>query len=167
MVDVGHAQGETDGSLRPNQLLAIGGLTHSLVSGKRARAIVDLCEQELLTPMGMRTLGPREPGYIGRYIGEEGGGPLERDSAYHNGTAWPWLMGPFAEAWVRVRGEKASAKREARERFVKPLVESVAEHGLGHIAEIADGDEPHTPRGCPFQAWSVGEVLRLDRLVLA
>ena len=166
VVDVGHTEGETDGSLRPNQLLAIGGLTHSLVSGKRARAIVDLCEQELLTPMGMRTLGPSEPGYIGRYIGESGGGPLERDSAYHNGTAWPWLMGPFAEAWVRVRSGKASAKREARERFVKPLVESVAEHGLGHIAEIADGDEPHTPRGCPFQAWSVGEVLRLDRLVL-
>lgn len=166
VVDVGHVDGETDDSLRPNQLLAIGGLSHSLIERKRARAIVDLCERELVTPMGLRTLGPNELGYIGRYIGEHSGGPLERDSAYHNGTAWPWLMGPFAEAWVRVRGGKASAKREARERYVRPLVESVAEHGLGHIAEIADGDEPHTPRGCPFQAWSVGEVLRLDRLVL-
>lgn len=167
VVDVDHADGETDDSLRPNQLLAVGGLTHSLVDGKRARAIVDICERELWTPMGMRTLGPGEPGYVGRYIDGESSGPLERDRAYHNGTVWPWLVGPFAEAWVRMRGGKAAVLAEARERFLRPLVESVGEHGLGHIAEIADGDAPHTPRGCPFQAWSVGEALRLDRLVLS
>jgi glycogen debranching enzyme len=148
--------------VRPNQLLAIGGLTHQLVTGRRARSIVDLCERELVTPMGLRTLAPGDEGYIGEYSG----GVLARDGAYHNGTAWPWLMGPFIEAWVRVRQGAGQAKREARERFLEPLLESTSSHGLGHIAEIADGDEPFTPRGCPFQAWSVGEALRLDRVVL-
>lgn len=163
VVDAGHVPDAVDGSLRPNQLLAVGGLTHQLVTGRHARAIVDLCEHELLTPMGLRTLAPGERGYVGRY----GGGVLERDGAYHNGTAWPWLLGPFVEAWVRVRQGTAKAKREARSRFLAPLLESTSSHGLGHIAEIADGDEPFTPRGCPFQAWSVGEALRLDRVVLA
>ncbi|HEX5855064.1 MAG TPA: amylo-alpha-1,6-glucosidase, partial [Thermoanaerobaculia bacterium] len=85
---------------------------------------------------------------------------------YHQGTAWPWLAGPFVEAWVRVRAGAAAARREARERFLAPLLAHMDEAGLGHISEIADGDPPHTPRGCPFQAWSVGEALRLDRVVL-
>lgn len=162
VVDIGHVSGTTDDRLRPNQLLAVGGLTHQLVTGKRARAIVDVCERELVTPMGMRTLSPDDPGYVGTY----GGGVLARDGAYHNGTAWPWLMGPFVEAWVRVRNSTKKAKNEARGRFLEPMVESVSSHGLGHIAEIADGDEPFSPRGCPFQAWSVAEALRLDRVVL-
>ncbi|VAX40970.1 glycogen debranching enzyme-related protein [hydrothermal vent metagenome] len=162
VVDVEHELGTADPSLRPNQVLAVGGLTHQLVTGKRARSIVDVCERELLTPMGLRTLGPKEEGYVGRYVG----GVLERDGAYHNGTAWPWLMGPFVEAWVRVRHGSRKAKREARQRFLEPMLASTATHGLGHIAEIADGDEPWTPRGCPFQAWSVAEALRLDRVVL-
>lgn len=163
VVDDGHRPGAVDTQLRPNQILAVGGLTNQLIVGKHARAIVDLCEAELLTPMGLRTLGPAEAGYVGAY----GGGVLERDSAYHNGTVWPWLMGPFAEAWVRVRHNTAKARHEARERFLRPLLESTTTHGLGHIAEIADGDEPFTPRGCPFQAWSVAEALRLDLVVLA
>ena len=80
---------------------------------------------------------------------------------------WPWLAGPFVEAWVRVRGGTSAAKREARARFFEPLLARMASAGLGHLPEIADGDAPHTPRGCPFQAWSVGEALRLDRVVLA
>lgn len=168
VVDADHRRGETDGRLRPNQLLAVGGLTHQLIRGTHARAIVDLCERELLTPMGLRTLAPGEPGYVPHYIGPGGAsGPVERDHAYHNGTVWPWLVGPFAEAWVRVRRGTQKSKREARERFLRPLLESTGRHGLGHIAEIADAEEPFTPRGCPFQAWSVGEALRLDRVVLS
>ena len=167
VVDVDHRPGTTDDRLRPNQLLAVGGLTHQLLTGAQARAVVDLCEQQLVTPMGLRTLAPGETGYAPRYIGPGGSGQLERDTAYHNGTAWPWLMGPFAEAWVRVRHNTHKARREARARFLQPLLDSTASHGLGHIAEIADAEEPFTARGCPFQAWSVGEALRLDRVVLA
>jgi glycogen debranching enzyme len=113
--------------------------------------------------MGLRTLAPDDPAYVPYYHG----GVQERDAAYHQGTAWPWLMGPFVEAWVRVRGATTAAKREARERFLAPLLPQLDDAGLGHISEIADGDPPFTPRGCPFQAWSVGEALRLDLVVLA
>jgi glycogen debranching enzyme len=91
----------------------------------------------------------------------------ERDGAYHQGTVWIWLMGAFVEAWVRVRGGTAKVRAEARERFLTPLQRHLSEAGLGHLSEVADGDAPHTPGGCPFQAWSVGEALRLDRVVLA
>jgi predicted glycogen debranching enzyme len=154
--------GGADPALRPNQILAVGGLSHTLLEPKQARAVVDACQNHLLTPMGLRTLAPDEPGYVGRYQG----GPAQRDRAYHNGTAWPWLLGPFVEAWVRVRGHSPKAVAEARRRFLQPLLDSAARHGLGHVAEIADGDPPHNPRGCPFQAWSLGEALRLNRLVL-
>ncbi|MCW5777501.1 MAG: glycogen debranching enzyme family protein [Phycisphaeraceae bacterium] len=163
VVDTDHAPGAVDSSLRPNQVFAVGGLRWSLLDAERAAQVVEVVERELWTPMGLRTLGPREPGYRGRFEG----GPLERDTAYHNGTAWPWLLGPFVEAWVRVRGGTPEAKREARERFVEPLVRNAEAGGLGHIAEVADGDAPHRPGGCPFQAWSVGEVLRVERVVLA
>ena len=106
---------------------------------------------------------PDDPDYHPHYVG----GPLERDGAYHQGTVWPFLQGAFVEAWVRVRGGGAAVIREARERFLAPLFAHLDEAGLGHVSEIADGDPPHTPRGCPFQAWSVGELLRLDRVVLA
>jgi glycogen debranching enzyme len=91
----------------------------------------------------------------------------ERDGSYHQGTVWPWLIGPFVEAWVRVRGGTNEVKREARGKFLAPILAHIEEAGLGHISEIADADAPHTPRGCPFQAWSVGEALRLDRVILA
>lgn len=163
VVDENHAAGSNDESLRPNQLLAVGGLPLVLLDRERARSVVDCVEQHLWTPMGPRSLDPRDPRYRGRYEG----GPLERDSAYHQGTVWPWMAGPFVEAWVRVRGCTNAARREARERFTAPLFAHLADAGLGHVSEIADGDAPHTPRGCPFQAWSVGELLRLDRAVLA
>jgi glycogen debranching enzyme len=120
-------------------------------------------EQRLWTPLGLRSLAPEEPGYALRYEG----GVRERDSVYHQGTVWPWLVGPFVEAWVRVHGEDDAAKGEARSRFLTQIMEHLNHAGLGHISEITDADSPHTPRGCPFQAWSLAEVLRLDRIVLA
>jgi len=159
VVDNGHRAGETDRACRPNQIFAIGGLPFPVLEGPRARQVVDLVEARLWTPLGLRSLAPGEPGYTPRYEG----GPLERDGAYHQGTVWPWLAGPFVEAWIRVRGSTPEAKAEARARFVAPLMAHLNEAGLGHVSEIADADAPHTPRGCPFQAWSVGELLRLMR----
>lgn len=163
IVDVDHQSGTTDAMFRPNQIFAVGGLPLALMSGAQARRIIDVVEERLWTPLGLRSLAPGELGYTPRYEG----GVWQRDSAYHQGTVWPWLIGPFVEAWVRVRGNTAKAKREARERFLAPLLTHLDEAGIGHISEIADGDTPHTPRGCPFQAWSVGEVLRLELSVLA
>jgi len=163
VVDDGHRPGAADATLRPNQILAVGGLPYALVDGVRARRIVDVVEAKLWTPLGLRSLAPEEPGYTPRYEG----GPAERDGAYHQGTAWAWLLGPFVEAWLRVRGNAAAARREARARFVAPLLVHLHEAGLGHVSEIADAEAPHTPRGCPFQAWSLGELLRLEREVLA
>ncbi|WP_447975074.1 amylo-alpha-1,6-glucosidase [Nitrospira sp. Kam-Ns4a] len=163
VVDAGHCPGALDARCRPNQIFAVGGLPFALLEGEPARRVVDLVEQRLWTPMGLRTLAPDEPGYRPRYEG----GVRERDEAYHQGTAWPWLLGPFVEAWVRVRGGTRKAKQEARTRFLAPLLAHLDEAGLGHLSEIADGDPPHRPRGCPFQAWSVSEALRLDRVVLA
>jgi predicted glycogen debranching enzyme len=162
VVDCDHVKGTFDERLRPNQIFAVGGLPFSLLEDARARRVVDAVEKRLWTPLGLRTLDPADPDYAGHYSG----GVAERDGAYHQGTAWPWLAGPFAEAWVRVRGGTVEARREARVKFLEPLLRLGNEAGLGHICEIADGDPPHTPRGCPFQAWSVGEALRLDRVVL-
>jgi len=141
----------------------VGGLPFAVLDGERARRVVDAVEARLLTPLGLRSLAADAAGYVAHYEG----GVRERDGAYHQGTVWPWLMGAFVEAWVRVRGATPEAKREARERFLTPLLQHLDDAGLGHLAEIADGDSPHTPRGCPFQAWSVGEALRLDQVVLA
>jgi glycogen debranching enzyme len=124
--------------------------------------MLDAVEAKLLTPLGLRSLAAGEPGYRRRYEG----GVVERDSAYHQGTVWPWLMGPFVEAWVRVRGNTAAAKKEARERFLEPLLAQMNKSGLGHLPELADSEEPFTQRGCPFQAWSLGEAVRLDQIVL-
>src|SRR5262249_7699243 len=146
-----------------NQILAVGGLPFPLLDGPAARQVVAAVEARLWTPVGLRSLAPGEPGYVRRYEG----GVRERDAAYHQGTVWPWLLGPFVEAWVRGRGGTVAAKAEARARFLAPLLAHLDTAGLGHIPEIADGDPPHTPRGCPFQAWSVGEALRLDLSVLA
>ena len=152
-----------DTSLRPNQILAIGGLPYPVLAVEQARSVVDAVERSLWTPKGLRTLSPEDSRYRGRYEG----GVEERDEAYHQGTVWPWLAGPFIEAWVRVRGATPETRREARARFLEPLLAAAGEAGLGHLPEIADGDAPHAPRGCPFQAWSVGEALRLDLDVLA
>lgn len=162
VVDVDHVRGTRDETLRPNQLLAIGGLPLALLGGRPARRVVDLVERELLTPMGLRSLGPRSPHFVAHYIG----GPSDRDASYHQGTVWPWLLGPFVEAWVRTHGNTTRARATARRRFLEPLSRHLASAGLSHVSEIADGSDPFTPRGCPFQAWSLGEYIRLDREVL-
>jgi len=163
VVDLNHEPGTVDPAFRPNQIFAVGGLPISLLAGDQARRVVEAVEARLLTPLGLRSLAPGQPAYIPRYQG----GVRERDGAYHQGTVWPWLIGPFVEGWVRVRGGTAEARREARSTFLVPLLQHLDEAGLGHISEIADADPPHTPRGCPFQAWSVGEALRLAAFVLA
>jgi glycogen debranching enzyme len=143
--------------------LAIGGLPLSLLPPDRCRQIVDLLAAELWTPLGLRSLGPRERGYSPRYAG----GVLERDSAYHQGTVWPWLGGPFIEAWVKSRGSTRAAQAEAHTRFLEPMLEHLLRAGVGHVSEVADAEPPHAPGGCPFQAWSVSELLRVERRVLA
>jgi predicted glycogen debranching enzyme len=135
VVDVDHIVGATDDRLRPNQVFACGGLPQRIVDGDRARSICTVIRQELQTHGGgLRTLGPREPGYVGRVDG-----PLrDRDLGYHQGTAWPWLLG----AWVDASKHPAA-------------------HDQQPSFEIADGDPPHIQRGCPFQAWTVGETIRM------
>jgi len=163
VVDVDHVAGTRDDTFRPNQILAVGGLPVLLLEGDRARRIVDAVEQQLLTPIGLRSLAPGEPGYAPLYEGDSSA----RDAVYHQGTVWPWLIGPFVEAWVRVRGSTSAARRDARARFFGPLLAHLQTAGLGHVSEIADAEAPFAPKGCPFQAWSLGEMLRLDRIVLA
>jgi predicted glycogen debranching enzyme len=157
VIDVEHVSGRTDASLRPNQLLALGGLSRVLVPDDRPRRALAAVEGALLTPVGLRSLAPDDARYAAHY----GGGPRDRDAAYHQGTVWPWLLGPFVDAWLALHGQTAPRQREAYERFVKPLLAHLDTAGIGHVSEVADGDVPHTPGGCPFQAWSVGELLRL------
>jgi predicted glycogen debranching enzyme len=163
VVDVDHVAGRVDPGFRPNQVFAVGGLGESLLDPARSEAVLDAIERRLLAPLGLRSLAPGEPGYAAHYQG----GPRERDEAYHQGTVWPWLLGPFVEAWLVRRGRTAEARDEARRRFVAPLLAHLEEAGLGHVSEIADAEPPHTPRGCPFQAWSVGELVRVQALLAA
>lgn len=163
VLDPDQQPGTADTSFRPNQIFAVGGLPLLLLDAAPARRVVEAVEARLWTPLGLRSLAPQEAGYVPRYEG----GVHERDAAYHQGTVWPWLLGPFVEAWVRVHNHTPAAIQEAHRRYLNPLLQHLDEAGLGHISEIADGDPPHTPRGCPFQAWSVGEALRLQSIVLA
>ncbi len=156
VVDVDHVRGRVDGSIRPNQILAAGGLPHAIIDGAIARAVVSVVERELVTPLGLRTLARSDPAYCPRY----NGGVPARDGAYHQGTVWPWLIGPFVDAWLNVNGDDEAHRAEARRRFLAALLDHLNVAGLGHVSEIADGDPPHTPRGCPFQAWSLGELIR-------
>jgi predicted glycogen debranching enzyme len=163
VIDCDHVPGALDRACRPNQIFAAGGLPFTLLSAERARSVVDAVERELWTPLGLRSLEPGDARYVPHYQG----GVRERDGAYHQGTVWPWLMGPFVEAWLKSRGSTQAAKVVARQRFLAPLHEHLARAGLGHISEIADAESPFTPRGCPFQAWSLAELIRLEQSVLA
>ena len=136
--------------LRPNQIFAVS-LPASPLSADRQRLVVDRCARQLLTSYGLRSLAPGEPGYQPRYLG----GPRERDGAYHQGTVWGWLLGPFALAYHRVHGD-----REAARAFLAPMAQHLAEYGLGSIAEVFDAEPPFSPGGCIAQAWSVAETLR-------
>ncbi|MCA9954968.1 MAG: glycogen debranching enzyme family protein [Anaerolineales bacterium] len=140
-----------DGSLRPNQLLAIS-LPHSPLTKEQQRSTVDACGRHLLTAHGLRSLSSDDKAYIGHY----GGDRHKRDGAYHQGTVWGWLIGPFVSAYLRVYGNKADAQS-----YLYPLLQhQIKAHAVGSISEIYDGDAPFTPRGCVAQAWSVAEVLR-------
>jgi predicted glycogen debranching enzyme len=143
-----------DSSIRPNQIFAVS-LPYPLLPPDKARRIVEVVEWELLTPYGLRTLSPRDRNYRGHYDGDQ----RNRDSAYHQGTVWPWLLGPFLTAYVRLHGSSADVRDRAG-RFLEPLRRHLWEAGLGQISEIFDGDSPHRPAGCIAQAWSVAELLR-------
>jgi predicted glycogen debranching enzyme len=145
----------TEDALRPNQLLAVS-LAHSLLSGVRARSLVDACAHSLYTSHGLRSLAPDEEGYTGHY----GGDQKTRDAAYHQGTVWAWLIGPFISAHLKVYQDPPLARS-----YLKPLFRNLFDHGLGSLSEIFDGAAPHAARGCFAQAWSVAEALRvLDEL---
>jgi glycogen debranching enzyme len=144
-----------DASFRPNQLFAVS-LFASPFDAVRARSIVDACASRLWTSLGLRTLAPDDPRYLGRCIG-----PQEaRDAAYHQGTVWPWLIGPFVRAHLRAYGDRDLART-----FVQPIVDALEVDAIGTLPEIADGDPPHAPRGCPAQAWSVAELLAVLELL--
>ena len=142
--------GSPEACLRPNQLLALS-LPEPLLGQDQAASVLRICGQRLLTRHGLRTLDPADPAYVGDY----GGDVQRRDLAYHQGTVWPWWLGPFARAHVRLHGDRAQALS-----FLEPMAHHLAAAGLGSISEIFDGDAPHTPRGCIAQAWSVAQVLQ-------
>jgi len=143
-----------DSSIRPNQIFAVS-LPYSMLSPERAQRVVERVQEHLLTPFGLRSLSPNDPQYRGHYTG----GARERDGAYHQGTVWPWLMGPFITAYMKVNQYSEAARTQAAA-WVEPLKNHLQDAGLGHISEIFEGDAPHRPCGCIAQAWSVAEVLR-------
>ena len=145
---------ERDGSIRPNQVIAAS-LPYSMLERNKAKRVVEVVERSLWTPVGLRTLAPEDPRYRPRCEG----GIWERDSAYHQGTVWPWLMGPFITAYVKSHGKTRASRQRAAE-WLGAFCAHLSEAGLGHISEICDGESPHTPRGCIAQAWSVAEILR-------
>jgi len=143
-----------DPTIRPNQIFAIS-LPHSMLSQERAVKVVEVVERDLLTAYGLRSLSPSDTRYRGRYEG----GVYERDSSYHQGPVWPWLMGPFITAYVKVKGRGRKAREHAAG-LLAGFHTHLKDAGIGQISEILDGDAPHTPRGCVAQAWSVAEILR-------
>jgi predicted glycogen debranching enzyme len=144
-----------DASLRPNQLYAVS-LVDELVPRDRAQRMLRLVEEQLLTPVGLRTLSPHDPRYCARYEG----GVVDRDRAYHQGTVWPFLLGAFVTAWTKAFGQTAAVRNKARG-FLAGLEAHLQEACLGHVSEIFDAEAPHLPRGCFAQAWSVAEPLRV------
>ena len=146
-----------DASLRPNAVIAAS-LQHSPFTRAERRLIVDVAGQELLTARGLRSLSPSDPRYRPLYLGDLDA----RDRAYHQGVVWGWLIGPYAEAHYRAYGQPNAALD-----LLRPMADHLLEAGLGSVSEIFDGDAPHAPRGCPWQAWSVAEVLRVYRLLRA
>ncbi len=153
LFDVIGDDGHPDASLRPNQIFAVS-LPFPVIEGEKAKLVVDAVAKHLLTPFGLRTLAPSSPEYRLRY---GPGDPTFRDGAYHQGTVWPWLLGAFADAHLQVHGDKA----KTRALLSSLLNDGLTEYGVGTLAEIFDGDAPYAPNGCPAQAWSVAEILRV------
>jgi predicted glycogen debranching enzyme len=159
--DIVLPEGRVDASLRPNQILAVSLPFAPPMNRARQRAVVDVVQYNLLTPFGLRTLEPADRSYRGRYEGPQ----RIRDAAYHQGTVWPWLIGPFVEAYLRVYDFSPSAKEQASG-FIEPLLQHLICSGcLGSVSEIFDGSDPQQPHGCHAQAWSVGELFRVYRLI--
>jgi len=148
-----------DASIRPNQVIAIS-LRHGLLETEQARAVLAVAERELMTAYGLRTLSPSDPNYRGRYEGDV----WSRDSAYHQGTVWPWLAGPYFAAKLKFSKDRTSDIQEAKD-WLQQFSSHFKEAGLGQVSEIFDGDGPHQARGCIAQAWSVSELLRLAKLI--
>jgi len=151
--------GQVDASLRPNQIFAVS-LPHCPLSPQQQVSVVRHVKDNLLTPLGLRTLSPHDSRYRRRY----GGSWESRDRAYHQGTVWAWLMGPFVEAYLKVEQYKPFAVAQARQ-WLDAFDVHMREAGLGQISEIFDGDAPHHPGGCIAQAWSVSEILRVKILI--
>ena len=148
--------GEADLSLRPNQLIAAS-LDFPLLDGAKGERVVDVVWKRLWGTYGLKTLPENDSRYSGRYLGDW----KHRDGAYHNGTVWAWLLGPFTTAFLRTKGHEESWRKFAYSNFLQPLFSrQLSLAGLGTISEIFDGDAPHLPRGCIAQAWSVAEPLR-------
>jgi predicted glycogen debranching enzyme len=146
--------GERDAAIRPNQIFAVS-LCHGMLDHERAAAVVATVERHLLTPYGLRTLAPSDPRYHGRYQGD----PWHRDSAYHQGTVWPWLIGPFVTAYLKINARSEEARNQAT-RWLAEFRHYIEDEGVGQIPEVFDGDAPHRAGGCVAQAWSVAELLR-------
>jgi predicted glycogen debranching enzyme len=147
--------GARDGSIRPNQIFAVS-LPHTMLALDRALRVVETVQRHLLTPFGLRTLSPSDPHYQGKY----GGDQRSRDGAYHQGTVWPWLLGPFLKAYIQVNGGSREARRQAAG-WMAELASYIGDEGVGQLPEVFDGDAPHRPGGCIAQAWSVAELLRV------
>jgi predicted glycogen debranching enzyme len=155
LFDVLGAEGADD-SLRPNQIFAVS-LDYTMLDKEKSAKIVDVVGRELVTPYGLRTLSENDPHFVGRCFGDR----KSRDTAYHNGTIWPWLLGPYVTAQMKVSDYSANARKQAMENLLLPLFTvGIHQRGLGTISEIYDGDSPNAPRGCIAQAWSVAEPLR-------
>jgi glycogen debranching enzyme len=153
LIDVIDEKGKPDTTLRPNQVFALS-LPFHLIEGEKAKAVMDIIRSKLYTAVGLRSLSPDEPGYKGHY----GGDAFTRDSAYHQGTVWSWLLGPYVEAGMKSGGESFRTEALAIiDRFCFHLNEGC----IGTVSEIFDGDAPHHPRGCVAQAWGVAEILRV------
>jgi len=143
--------------VRPNMVIAVS-LPYSMLDKSQMKKVLDVADKELVTPRGLRTLSPGNALYKGVYKGNQ----EERDNAYHQGTVWPWLYGPFCEGWLKVYGQQGVQKIK---RLIYGLEAVMSEHGISTISEIYDGDPPHAPQGAISQAWSVGEVLRIIDLL--
>lgn len=161
LYDVIREDGWKDGSVRPNQLLAIS-LPYKLVTREQAKSILTKVEAELLTPVGLRSLSPKDPAYKGNYGGgKDVANQFERDITYHQGTVWPWLLGPWVDARMKIHGNGEDNRRLVANQLATIRRHILGEAGLGTISEIFDGNQPHSARGCIAQAWSVAELLRV------
>lgn len=151
--------GYKDDAVRPNQVIAAA-MPECLLNKSQLQKILQVVDRELFTPFGLRTLSPMNPKYRGWYKGDQ----KERDASYHQGTVWPWLIGPYTDLFLKINSGKIKECKALLER-TRPLIDSIRENGLGSIGEIREGDAPHNSRGCPMQAWSVAETIRSIELL--